>query len=269
MLVIVVLTRAQKHKKKKREIEIALIFGHISKLLKRHAGFSTGGLRILEFGSGSGYQIEYLSKLGNVIASDICINDGIIKCHKDDKFVQCKVSAMPFANSRFDIIFSNHVVEHINDLDKSFLELKRIGKKHCLYAFSIPTNIWLLLSLPGQYYLKFGGLLKKKSASNSKADYSEVGGNNKIISLRNGTEKKIRDRLLPHGHGAIQGFSTCYHSFKIKAWKELFERYDLTTQEIYPLLLYPPSSLPIIPMTHRLSRFGLSSSVLFLMQKKL
>lgn len=262
------LTRALKHKKKKREIEANLIIQHIGHFINEHVEFFTGGLDILEFGSGSGYQLKYLSKLGNVVGSDINVNEDVIDFLKNDKFVKCNVSAMPFVKKHFDVIFSNHVIEHIKELEKGFSELKRLGKEHCLYAFSVPTNIWLLLSIPGQYYLKAVGLRSRKPY-NSNTDFTVGNHTNRMITSDNDIRKNGIEKLLPHGHGVIRKFVTCYISFKIKSWKELFQRNNFVIQKMYPLLLYSPSSLPIIPTTYRFNRFGLSSSVLFVMQTKL
>ena len=261
------LARTQKHKKNKREIEINLIIRHIEHFINEKFGCLTDGLDILEFGSGSGYQIKYLSKLGNVIGSDINVNGEIIEILKDNKFVKCNVYDMPFVKKHFDVIFSNHVIEHIEDLRKGFSELKRLGKEHCLYAFSVPTNIWLLLSIPGQYYLKVKGLkiVKQITINSNVSDTNHTDG---IITSENDTRKKVIEKFLPHGHGVIRNLFTCYSSFKIKSWKETFQRNDFVIRKVCPLLLYSPSSLPIIPTTYRLNRFGFSSSVLFLMQKK-
>ena len=63
--------------------------------------------------------------------------------------MECGITKTPFDSGQFDVIFSNHVIEQVHDLKSAFRETQRIGTSSCIYAFSVPTNIWLLLSIPG------------------------------------------------------------------------------------------------------------------------
>ena len=168
-------------------------------------------------------------------------------------------------------LISNHVVEHIEDLNNAFKELRRIGESDCLYAFSVPTNIWLILSIPAGYYGKFRGFCKrflslfynnkvnKSAESDGKIKKSKI----KPIGLIN----KILYVIFPIGHGVRLGFIDCYQSFRIKKWQQLFFDNGFSIIKIQPLLLYAPSELPIIPTTKLFNRWNICSSVLFLMKK--
>lgn len=112
--------------------------------------------RVLEFGCGDGFQIPYLQKIGKVTALDVCLSETLQRV-PGVRFCEASVTETPFEEHCFDMIFSNHVIEHLDSPERAFSELKRIGKESCLYAFSVPTHLWLLLSIPAQYY----NLLKK------------------------------------------------------------------------------------------------------------
>lgn len=106
------------------------------------------GARMLEAGCGSGYIASYFSKLGfgseGTFATDICderqIKDGY-------EFRQVDNTILPFPDSHFDLIVTNHVIEHVGDLAEQERHLREIHR--CLKAdgtlyFAVP-NKWRLL----------------------------------------------------------------------------------------------------------------------------
>ena len=136
----------KRHRRRKREWEMALIMEAMLKHLKDNGYRGKEGFRSLEFGCGDGFQISYLEQMSEVTAIDVRLNKEVRSRGLKNLF-ECSITDTPFKNRQFDLLFSNHVLEHIEDLDGAFDELKRIGNDNALYAFSVPTNIWLLLSL--------------------------------------------------------------------------------------------------------------------------
>jgi len=258
-------TKAITHRRKKRRIEIKLVIDEISNYLSKQTDANDKVNQILEFGSGYGFQIPYLERLGNVVASDIYTSNEIKK-YQDIQFVQCGIDKTPFETEQFDLIFSNHVIEHIVNLKSAFAEMKRIGTSSCVYAFTVPTNIWMVLSIPAQYYNKIKDHLNFREKRIKK-------GENSISSSLTTKTKQIDDivkkvkikKFLLKGHGARTNFLECYRFFKISQWEKLFIANGFVVTKIQPLLLYGPSEWPIIP-TMRSSK-NLCSSVLFVLRK--
>lgn len=258
----------QTNRKKKRETEIKLIINYIKEFIKSNVEFSNKHPQILEVGSGDGFQIGCLKELGNVIGSDIYLSNEIKKQSTKSVFVVCDILRLSFRENEFDIIFSNHVIEHIIELEKAFNEMVNAGKKHCLYAFAVPTNVWLFLSIPAQFcgkmmrlFREIGGLL----CHGNKKQRDNEGGRNSSSNIK--VKEQIKEMILPHGHGVRRKFYDSLKFFKIESWQELFESNGFKVIEKHPLLLYAPSECPIIPMTTALNRRNICSSVLFLMQK--
>ena len=244
-------------RKEKREREIKLIVKEISDFLNNNIG----SLNILEFGCGAGYQTPYIQTLGNVIATDIYKHENIANI-KNINFVQTSILNTQFKDKEFDLLFSNHVIEHIHDISAAFKELKRIGKDDALYVFSVPTNIWLLLSIPAQLNSKSRHLLSKLLPK-------QVGNEIKKSSLRNnGAESKsILKQLALSGHGGVYTeFFDCYNHFKIKTWKKLFIDNDFLIVHTKPLLLYSPAEFPFIPTIKPFK--NICSSILFILKDK-
>jgi SAM-dependent methyltransferase len=252
----------KEHRRAKRQMEIKLVIDSIRQRLNAGKEY-----KILEFGTGDGFQIPYLKTLGKVVGSDIYTSEDLVGL-QDFEFFQTSITDSSFGSFEFDVIFSNHVIEHIEALPKAFSELLRIGKDSCLYAFSVPTNIWLLMSVPGQYYnlarevvQRIQGRKMDSKAASKRAQAALEGRPREKGRL---IAKTVR-ALLPQGHGVERSFLRCYRSFRISSWQQLFVDNGFSILETKPLLLYGPSQWPIIPTTS--SRGNLTSSVLFLLAK--
>jgi SAM-dependent methyltransferase len=256
----------KEHRRRKRAREVELIIDAMRERLGARADRT-----ILEFGSGDGFQVPYLQRIGKLVASDVYRSERIDALGNLD-FVVCSIADTPFADGQFDVVFSNHVIEHVTDLPAAFREMRRIGKPDCLYAFSVPTNIWLVLSVPGQYYSRVvEGLARagrrQPEARIASAGATSVGGD--LRAWRQQPRPTLGQRLLrlvrPTGHGTERRFGPCYRRFRIGTWERLFRDAGFEIVATRPLLLYGPSKWPLIPtMT---SRGRLCSSVLFLMRK--
>jgi SAM-dependent methyltransferase len=257
---------AAAHRKHKRSIEVSLIVDFIADALRRDGARRNRSVQVLEFGSGRGYQIPYLKAIGDVVASDLWTSDEI-KSMQDVRFVQCSITDTGFDDGQFDVIFSNHVIEHLDNLPAAFLELKRIGRPDCLYAFSVPTNVWLMLTIPEQYRAKLRRLIGGRPRAPAPAPIPR----NADCAPESGRKQRrpgsLTSRLLPSGHGIVADFGKCYRSFKAMNWRKLFRDNGFSIVAQKPLLLYGPSEWPIIPTTRNVR--GICSSVLFLLRKPL
>ena len=254
---------------KKRRLEIQIIISAIENQIKKKSSGFNHSLNILEFGCGNGFQIPYLQKLGVVTATDIIIPQNLNRI-KQANFVECDISNSPFLDHQFDLVFSNHVIEHIRDLSRALEELKRIGKRNCLYALSVPTNVWLLLSIPAQYLQKMRALLQRLNDSANNAHLSEqnFGGGHVSNHKNRNLFSILFDKVKPHGHGRIRKFWKCYQSFKKDAWLSLFNKHGFEVLLTQSLLLYAPSEWPIIPIISAKGRDKICSSLLYLIVQR-
>ncbi len=262
------------HRKQKRELEITLIIDSLYPVISLLTS-ENRKLKILEFGSGKGHQIPYLKKLGQVTASDLFISHEI-KEIDGITFRECSITNTPFQANEFDLIFSNHVIEHLEEPGAAFNELQRIGQRDCIYAFSVPTNIWLLLSLFAQYYSKVREgvrFLSKKGFHKASPHVTPVKHTDSPVRVEGKNNKESGKfqwlkHLLPKGHGVKNNFAECYHFFRLSQWKRLFSDSGFKVINVVPLLLYGPSEFPVIPTIRPISGLNMASSVLFLMKKK-
>lgn len=54
---------------------------------------------------------------------------------------------IPFDNDEFDVVFSSHVLEHVNDEDQSLKEMKRVLKDDGLLIIGMPTATMAMINL--------------------------------------------------------------------------------------------------------------------------
>lgn len=252
------------HRQRKRSREIQIVLGHIAGRLPAGA---EGSLRVLEFGIGSGFQLPYLQRFGSVAGLDQYLSEEA-RAHPGVELVEGSITATPFAEQEFDLIYSNHVIEHIEDLPAAFAELRRIGKPDCLYAFSVPTNIWLLLAIPGQYYGKVRKILRPKGTvvrSGDRTLLPQTAQPSPPARSRRPFWRRLSHGLALPSHGVETDFIPCYRSFRAESWRKLFLAHGFKVESVEPLLLYGPSQWPIIPILPSIR--GLSSSVLVLLRK--
>lgn len=103
--------------------------------------------KILEVGTGSGGIASYFANHNTpffVSAVDI-IDDRIFKNGYD--FKQISGVNLPFSNEEFDVIITNHVIEHVGEIEAQLdhlKEIKRILKKDEIAYLAVP-NRWMLI----------------------------------------------------------------------------------------------------------------------------
>jgi SAM-dependent methyltransferase len=251
-----VTAREFKHRREKRIREVRIAMDVLRPLL-----LGKGRLSVLEFGSGSGVQADELCKLGDVVASDIdCSGFG---SQKGVDCVECNISSTPFESQKFDLVYSNHVVEHLDNAAAAYAEMRRLGKDGCVYAFSVPTNLWLVLTIPAQLWSK----LRAVAAVLSGGGYKLISGVNATGSdrMQNVSSPRARSYRILKGHGVEARFLRCYESFKVEQWRRTFEGHGFKVVSVNPLLLYGPSEFPLLPtMAPLFGRYA--SSVLFVLK---
>ncbi|MCO5337975.1 class I SAM-dependent methyltransferase [Delftia tsuruhatensis] len=131
--------------KKARKIEVLLN-------LSDHKGV----LKVLEIGTGSGWIANYFGKHSSlqceVVAVDIFDNRQIFEGYE---YIQVQGVKLPFDPENFDLVISNHVIEHVGEenFQKEHLaEIARVLRKSGKAYIAVP-NRWMLNE--PHYQLKF------------------------------------------------------------------------------------------------------------------
>ncbi|WP_205240160.1 class I SAM-dependent methyltransferase [Desulfoprunum benzoelyticum] len=105
-------------------------------------------IRLLEIGTGSGGIAHYFATHRS-IRCDVAAVDVVDQRLLRDKymFVLIKDTVLPFANGSFDVVISNHVIEHVGNRDAQshhISEIHRVLKMDGIGYLAVP-NRWMLI----------------------------------------------------------------------------------------------------------------------------
>ena len=125
---------------------------------------------ILDIGTGSGHIAQDIGKKCKSTTSVDINDERIVK--SGFKFKKVNDEHLPFADNSFDVVISNHVIEHIPNQKVHISEIHRVLKKEGILYLATPNKHWIVdphYKLPliswfsrrsSSFYLK---LLKNKS----------------------------------------------------------------------------------------------------------
>ena len=96
-------------------------------------------LKLLDIGTGNGEIASNLAEHFDVTSVDIVDQRQATSSYA---FTLLNNQLLPFANQSFDIVVSNHVIEHVNDAALHFAEIARVLKKDGLVYLATPNRLW-------------------------------------------------------------------------------------------------------------------------------
>ncbi len=94
---------------------------------------------LLDIGTGSGEIARYLGEYFDVVSVDVIDQR---TAYNGFKFIQLSGEKFPFADKSFDIVVSNHVIEHVADAEGHSQEMARILKDNGLVYLATPNRLW-------------------------------------------------------------------------------------------------------------------------------
>jgi glycosyltransferase involved in cell wall biosynthesis/predicted SAM-dependent methyltransferase len=128
-------------------------------ILKNTLGKPAENLKVLDIGTGNGEISSFIGKTNQVTSVDIYDSRQVTK---DFNFSLCNES-LPFKSESFDVIISNHVIEHVENQALHIKEIKRVLKNNGVLYLATPNRLWpfevhyrlfFLHYLPQQLFIK-------------------------------------------------------------------------------------------------------------------
>ena len=218
--------------------------------------------RVLEVGSGDGVQTDALrQQFTEVISIDISPSS---EAH--DAIV-ADASSLPFIDGYFDLVFSSNVLEHIEQIDDSIVEMKRVLTSNGIMIHSMPSTTWKIAQIafrPLASLKKIGYKIVPAlpnivgRARPSTAKESIVG----FKSTERSIISKIFGQFIPSIHGVSSNHFKEFSHFRTSWWVGKFKKHDLDCFRLAPLFLHSPYEiLPyrFLKLRDRLSELGLAS----------
>ena len=109
------------------------------------------GARVLDFGCGAGNMVEEYCAAGyDAFGCDLLVGSESARLRRID----AAAGRLPFAGNTFDFVFSDQVLEHVQDHETAFAEIARVMKPggislHIFPARLKPTEAHVLVPLAG------------------------------------------------------------------------------------------------------------------------
>lgn len=239
--------KVEKHQQIIRDAEWSQIVNYISKNSK-----------FLDVGCGAGYSLMRASKDLNCSVEGIDSDPG---SHGVGRFVKDLVNDvsikqgfaedLPFEDVKFDIVYSSHVLEHVNNEAKSLKEMLRVLKNDGILIIGMPTATMALINLISQIiftthlkvYQFFRFLFSKKILVN-------------FIQIF---------RITSHSYPRANSIWYDIKNYKVSRWKKLIEEEFKIIETIKPSF-YPYPDYPQFFKIHK--NYFFSSSVFFICKKR-
>lgn len=189
-----------------------LKFIRMQELLESKQCFSKECKKILEIGGKDGYLANILNGWGfDVISIDISPTSEFFNVKKMNG------TKLEFSSNSFDIIFTSHVVAHIENKQQFFSEIKRTLKQDGVIIHIVPSNWWVILTSFWHYVLIPKILLSK---------ISKLDDINLEKSHSNEKSKKLRliNLIFLHPLGTDKSFIHEIFSFSKNNWSKKFSK---------------------------------------------
>lgn len=98
------------------------------------------GQTILDIGCGNGLIAHCLAGYGNNLSTVDVADQRDMAYSGDYAFFQVTDERLPFADDTFDIVVSNHVIEHVAGYERHLAEIRRVLKSGGLCYFATPNR---------------------------------------------------------------------------------------------------------------------------------
>jgi ubiquinone/menaquinone biosynthesis C-methylase UbiE len=205
-----------------------------------------GRNNILEIGAGTGYQAKKLSENGYTVEAidfeDSTYSENRIwRNYSENRIwpiLNYDGEHIPFPNSHFDIVFSSNVLEHISNLPKFQVEIKRVLKPDGIVIHGVPSGTWRFWTNVAHYAFKFKtifNIIFKKVSSNKK---KRICNGFEIKTNRLSKIGLLKKMIFPSRHGKTGTALSEILYFSKHNWYAIFTRSEWEVKKYFPNRLF-------------------------------
>jgi ubiquinone/menaquinone biosynthesis C-methylase UbiE len=170
----------------------------------------------------------------------------------DLRILQGNAESLPYPDAFFDVVYSSHVLEHVNDESQSLAEMKRVLKPGGVLIIGMPsaTMAWI------GFFTEFFFTTHQRAANVLLRLFPFINtGNTPIINM-----------IIPYSHSAPRGTTIFYdvRHYQVRNWRRIVANHFTIQREILPALYPFPQYWQLFKL-RRHSSFA--SSVFFVCHK--
>jgi len=231
-----------------KKVDTEIIIRHIN-----HDNISKK--KCLEIGCGNAFQSALFANFSHkFIATDLFSNDDYHKTRirrakeliqslnaGNISLINCSATALPFADSYFDFIFSSSVLEHIKDRALVLKEIKRVLKPGGTCLIVVPTHMASIYAFPHAflYILARLGKLVSRKKDRPIRDDRGITGNSGNSSLFARFRKNHPSFPLPEPHGVYKNIMDELVSQLPFNWMRLLKNRGFKIKKSFGLCFMP------------------------------
>lgn len=217
------------------------------------------GSSFLDVGCGAGYAMRKATDELNCKSVGIDPQPGghgvgrYSELDKSLNIIQGISEKIPFGDSEFDVVYSSHVLEHVNDEQKSLQEMGRVMKNDGV----------LIIGMPTATMARINNLSQILFTSHQRLFNVLFGW---IPFITTGKTSFV-NMLIPESHSSPRAKTIFYdmRHYRIKSWRKTVEQNFKIDQVLMPALYPYPEYRQLFKMK---KNARLSSSVFFVCRKK-
>lgn len=219
-------------------------------------------IMVLEIGGGDGFMAKKIHEHGYEIISI----DQIPKYPQYFPVIAGNAMKLDFESKKFDIIFSSHVIAHIDEIELFFTECKRVLKPGGLMIHIVPTTAWSIVTNFWHYIL-----LPKIYLEWRQSIMQVTNTNNSDINKKHKTMNRITKILFLHPLGKNPSFIHEFYYFSKYKWRKVFQNYgfDVINLENGPYFYSGHNILKnkLLGLRRMLAKSGFTGSFCFVLKK--
>jgi SAM-dependent methyltransferase len=230
--------------------------------LERIVEFLPPAARVLDFGSGAGYQALRLRELGfTVDAVDLEVPPRAVKPVFAVRSYDGRV--LPFPDAHFDAVMSSNVLEHVRELPLTLSELARVLKPGGVGLHVMPSSTWRLWTTLAEFIAAPRNMLRALTSK----PYGQWAG---LTRWQWVVAWSVRPLLFrPHGEYSCALWELW--TFSRRAWLRRFSASSFDVARVVPLRLWYTGEIllgPRISMAWRtrLASWLGSSTILYIIR---
>ena len=224
-----------------------------------------GITRVLEVGAGDGVQTVALrQRFDEVVSIDISPSGAV------SGIIVADAANLPFIDGYFDLVFSSNVLEHVEQLEESLIEMKRVLTKKGAMIHSMPTSTWKVLQVFGRPVASALSIARKIIPGlgchcKRPMDLSHVRNHNSGLAKRS-LFARIFGQLFPSIHGVSSNHVQEFVRFRARWWIGKFSSVELSCYRISPLFFHSPYEFmpyKFLRLRDRIAKAGFTSVQVF------
>jgi SAM-dependent methyltransferase len=198
--------------------------------------------RVLELGAGDGVQTVALRELFDEVTPTDPDPFGNV-----DGMIVADAANLPFEDNSFDLIFSSNVLEHVENLDEAFTEMKRVMVPSGVMIHSMPTGTWKVAQLVGRPFASaikiFRRLVPGISANPGRVKLGGSFDSHSSVESNRSLPQRIIGLVIPTVHGVSGNHISEFNRFRPRWWKKQFDYSGFDCYRTSSLFFHSPYDL--------------------------